>query len=390
MRVLHSITVFVDTTQNWAYPQIVQVPNVDSRVLCCGRNNAGIFPIDPARVSVSPPPWSQAFGLARLFHALAYRSGGMNDAACALGIRRWAPQIIHAHFGPRGWSALGLKKFCKAALVTSFYGYDAWQLPQKEPVWRDRYRELFAVGEAFFVEGPAMRDRLCALGCPREKIVIHHIGVDLATLPFQERLFSSELKVAMVGRFCEKKGLTDGLRACAMAREKGVDLRVTIVGGPNPNDPGAAGITQELQTLANGAALSNRVHFTGYLTPEGTKAVLSEHNVFLCPSKHSSDGDAEGGSPVVLTEAMASGLLCIGTTHCDIPEVILDHETGFLAPEADAGKMADILLHCSRNPGQAVELTANGRRHIERNFSLGKQLDGLYQLYTKVTAGKAF
>ena len=59
--------------------------------------------------------------------------------------------------------------------------------------------------------------------------------------------------------------------------------------------------------------------------------MISRHNVLICPSKHAPDGDAEGGLPFVITEAMALGLLCIGSRHCDIPEAVIDQVTGYLS-----------------------------------------------------------
>jgi colanic acid/amylovoran biosynthesis glycosyltransferase len=64
-----------------------------------------------------------------------------------------------------------------------------------------------------------------------------------------------------------------------------------------------------------------------------TRELFKQHNVFLCPSKHATDADAEGGSPVVLPEAMAAGLICVGTNHCDILEVIINDQTRFLNKE---------------------------------------------------------
>jgi hypothetical protein len=50
--------------------------------------------------------------------------------------------------------------------------------------------------------------------------------------------------------------------------------------------------------------------------------------VFLCPSRFGPGGDAEGGLPVELLEAMGMGLLCVGSRHCDIPEAIIAERPG--------------------------------------------------------------
>jgi colanic acid/amylovoran biosynthesis glycosyltransferase len=301
--------------------------------------------------------------------------------AAALKLRAWSPQIVHAHFGTRGWESMTMKRWLKVPLVTSFYGYDAWLLPKSQPVWRERYHELFAEGDVFLVEGPAMATRLVELGCPKEKISIQRIGVNLDSLPFEAKQFSGDLKIVMVGRFVEKKGFIDGLRACAVARSRGVGLSVTIVGDSYADDPVGKQIKRELEEIANRPELAGAVHFAGFLPLDQTRNVLRTHNVLVCPSRHAANGDAEGGSPVALTEAMALGLLCIGTRHCDIPEIILDNQTGYLCEEGNFTAIADILTALGKDSNRLALLTRAGRKHVEEKFSLLIQLNGLHAVY---------
>jgi colanic acid/amylovoran biosynthesis glycosyltransferase len=206
----------------------------------------------------------------------------------------------------------------------------------------------------FLVEGPAMRSRLVELGCAAEKVCVHRIGVDLTNLMFRERNFVEPLTIIMVGRFVEKKGLVDGVQACALAARRGLNLKLTIVGGPRKGEAIGQRIEMELREYASHPALAGRVSFTGFLTLPETRDLVSKQHLFLSPSRHAANGDAEGGSPVILTEAMAQGLLCIGTRHCDIPEVIIDGETGFLGAEGKPEELAEILLSLPKQaPWQA-------------------------------------
>lgn len=385
LQVLHAVDTFLKVTQNWIYPQIVGVPNVESRVICASVINLKTFPVPQRSLIVYPPPWNFAFGVPRFFHALARGLGG-GGAVAGLKIRLWRPLILHAHFGTQGWASMALRKRLNIRLITSFYGYDAWLLPKAYPVWQQRYTELFLKGDIFLVEGPAMRDRLVALGCPASKVRIHQIGVDLTKLQFAAKSFSHGLAIVMVGRFVEKKGLADGLRACAQARSRGVNLHVTIIGDASAKDSVGQRIKAELQTFADQPELSGRVHFAGFVPLEKTRAVLKAHNVFLCPSKHAANGNAEGGSPVALTESMALGLLCIGTRHCDIPEVILDKKTGFLCNEGDVAGLADVLCTLAHDQNGLAQVAEAGRRHVEEYFSLQVQLDRMRTIYASVSS----
>lgn len=377
IRALHSVGTFLNISENWIYPQIADVPHTTGMVLCRTVLNTDSFPISKRSVLSERPP-SKSRGFRWVLDGIARRLG-KDKISMSLAIRAWRPQILHAHFGTRGWECLDLKRRLGVPLVTSFYGYDAWKLPQSQSVWKERFRELFDTGELFLVEGPAMRDRLVKLGCPDEKIQIHRIGVDLTGLAFHAREFSGTLRIAMVGRFVEKKGLVDGLRACRLARSNGADISVTIVG--DGDDGAGRKIKSELQSIAQTPELTGRVRFEGFLPLEDTRELLEKHAVILCPSRHAASGDAEGGSPVVLTEAMSLGLICIGTRHCDIPEVVVDGKTGFLCDEGDVEGIANVLMNIHHDRARLVEIAAAGREHISQNFSLRTQLVRARSLY---------
>lgn len=385
INVLHVVDCYLRLTENWIYPQIQRVPQSRGRVTCRSTVNLSAFPLSRRQLLLTPPPWRRTAGFPRLYNSIAFRLG-RPDAFLDLSLRCWPAKLLHAHFGMCGWETLELKRRHDLPLITSFYGYDAWFMPRAESRWVDRYRELFATGDLFLVEGPAMQARLGALGCPKEKILVHRIGVDLEKLPFTERNFAPGLKILMIGRFTEKKGLADGLEACARARSQGVNLTVTIVGDAPSADVSGQRIKQQLQTIASRPELAGRVVFTGFVPLEQTRALLATHNVFLCPSRHASDGDAEGGSPVILTEAMASGLLAIGTRHCDIPELILNEETGYLADEGDIHGLVDALCDAGEKGENCAVLASRGRKHVEKNFSLATQLAEQRSIYERATA----
>ena len=186
----------------------------------------------------------------------------------------------------------------------------------------------------------------------------------------------------MIARFVEKKGFEDGLAACAAARKLGADLAVEIIG--DGTDAVGARIKSQLQLIGASPELDGRVTFHGFLQPAQARAVICASDVFLCPSKLSSNGDAEGGSPVALTEAMALGLLCIGTRHCDIPEVIRHGETGLLAESGDVAGLAALIARASANPGEMLLLRTQGREHIAANFSGARQLRDLRAAYDRI------
>lgn len=384
MRVIHIVDSFLRISENWIYPQIFGVRGVTPAVLCGGLENTAQFPLQDAPVFFAAPPWSRLLGIPRLINSLAFRSGH-HLLLAGMATRRWKPDLLHAHFGTAGWAMLPLKQRLRIPLITSFYGIDAWAKPQQSPLWRERYRELFAKGDIFIVEGPAMGERLQAIGCAEKKIHVVRIGVNADELPVLNNRTASTPRVLMMARFTEKKGFTDGLRACLEARKLGADFSVTVVGDAVDGDEAGLGIKSELHGIAAQPELAGRVNFTGFVPVARSREIFREHDIYLCPSKHAASGDAEGGSPVALTEAMALGLLCIGTRHCDIPEVIRHGETGLIAESGDVAGIAKLLASAIEKPDESHVLCQRGRAHVESNFTIANQVGALGKIYAALT-----
>jgi colanic acid/amylovoran biosynthesis glycosyltransferase len=381
-RVLHSIRTFLLTTENWVYPQITAVPGIDSAVFCQNAVNLSEFPLHGQPLFASQSPlWRSVSKLSIPKKAIRQLANKADYHTARFRARHWHPSIMHAHFGTQGWESLRFAKSLGAALITSFYGFDAWGLPVAEPEWRGRFKELFVQGNLFLVEGSAFCQRLIDLGCPPGKIRIQRLGVDVSRFAYRQRDFTGTLNIVMVGRFVEKKGLPDGLRACAHARSRGANIRVTIVGDATTGDIAGEDIKRQLIELASSPALSGFVNFAGFVAVPMLRDILSSHHIVLCPSKHAKTGDAEGGYPVIIPESMGAGLLCIGSRHCDIPEVVIDGKTGHLFGEGNVTELAELLYDIASEPSRAIPLVQEARQHVEKNFLLSSQLEKLSEIY---------
>src|SRR5690606_22119020 len=88
-------------------------------------------------------------------------------------------EILHSHFGNIGWANLDAAREAGLKHVVSFYGMDVNHLPMRDPRWRGRYAELFSAAERVLCEGPNMAAAVVKLGCPAEKVRVHHLGVDV-------------------------------------------------------------------------------------------------------------------------------------------------------------------------------------------------------------------
>jgi colanic acid/amylovoran biosynthesis glycosyltransferase len=280
-----------------------------------------------------------------------------------------SPDITHAHFGSTG-ATLSAYRRDDRPLVTSFYGYDVSEAVQQSEGITDRlkaqyykqlYKPLFRRGDLFLVEGPAMREKLLHLGCPPEKIKLQRIAIDTSRI--EPRYPETVNTVLMVGRFAEKKGMPDGIRAFAEVFA-GTDVQLRIVGGGATDGYSR----EELARLAANCGVGDQVIFTGYLPYDEYLEEVNSCDVLLAPSKTASSGDSEGGAPTVLLEAQAAGKPIVSTTHADIPYVVINGTTGLLSSPGDVRELADSIGHLRDDPSLLSQLGQKGRENmIERH-----------------------
>lgn len=126
--------------------------------------------------------------------------------------------------------------------------------------------------------------------------------------------------VGTVGSLTPKKDQATLIHALALCDR--VDRLIIIGDGP---------LREELHHLVISLGLADRVSFLG--VRDDVQQLLPALDVFVLPSRHE-------GLGLVLLEAMAAGICCIGTSVGGIPEVIHDGLNGALVPPADPAALA--------------------------------------------------
>ena len=69
---------------------------------------------------------------------------------------------------------------------------------------------------------------------------------------------------------------------------------------------------------------------------------MADADCMVAPSVTAAYGDMEG-LPLVVVEAMATGLPVIGTRHSGIPEAVLDGDNGLIVEERDDAGLAEAI-----------------------------------------------
>jgi len=382
LSVLQSVQCWLPQTQTWLDTQVRFLPaDVESTVACERTDNLDQFPFPRIRCLKDSPALTQIWDRAMRKLGARHHLEFAVDAG-----RRAGARVLHSHFGIVGWRDLGIARRLHLAHAVTFYGVDVRYYPESDARWYRRYKEMFARVDAVLCEGPFMGKSIVALGCPEEKLRVHHLGVDLATIPFTPLGWETgrPLRVLLSGSFREKKGFPDAIEALGRIQHQ-VELEITIIGDEH-GLPSTIVEKKKILEAIERNGLGAKTRLLGYQPYRVVMEEARRHHVFLSPSVTAQDGDSEGGAPVSLIEMGAAGLMLVSTTHCDIPGVVIHGRTGLLAPEHDVDALAAHLRWLITNPSRWADMRAAGRAHIEAEFDAVRQGERLGAIYREIDA----
>jgi colanic acid/amylovoran biosynthesis glycosyltransferase len=363
---------------------------VDLEVLAdvCGPD-AQTDDVPVVRLSVPAALVARVLGaLARVLRLAAFRglspwrAGGLPRPRAAYVLHALAARrpfdVIHCHFGVNGRVGAAVRPHLPAGprLVVTFYGHDASAYVRRHGA--GCYARLFAEADLVLTVSDAMRERLVALGCPRARVRVHPLAVDVAFFaPGNAAATPGPPRVVTVARLVPKKGIEDALDAVALLARAGIRLSYVIAGdGP---------LRDFLAQRSVQLGVADRVEFRGWQSRSVVRDLLRGAAVLLLPCRTGPDGDEEG-TPVAILEALACGLPVVSTRHAGIPEVVHDGTDGLLVDEGDVPGLAASVGDLLANPARREKMGLRGREWVVEHRSQDVVSRALLDLYSGLGA----
>lgn len=285
-------------------------------------------------------------------------------------------QVIHCHFGMIANRYLKIREIMslEQKLITTFYGQDSSKYIKAKGL--RVYDNLKKYCDIFLLMTEEMKERFIKLGFPKEKLFVHYTGLNIDHYNFQQRKYDGKdiFKIVSVGRFVEKKGFEDLLRAVAIVFKNFPKIELNVVGGGDDE------YFERLLDLAKNLGLSKNVIFHGMISHDEMIGLLSRVHLMVQLSKTAQDGDTDD-LPFVLLEGQMTGLPVISTRHVGIPDGIMDGNSGFLVPEGDFNAAADKILYFINQSNKISEFSLFAHNFVKNKFDLSKinsNLKGIY------------
>jgi len=213
-------------------------------------------------------------------------------------------------------------------------------------------------------------------GIPRERLVAIRNGIDLSAFAAPADvgavreslgLGSDDVVAVHVGAMVERKGHSVALHAMPAILEREPRLRYVFLG---------EGVLEErLRREADGLGVSDFVVFAGFR--RDVAEVLAASDLLILPS------DVEC-LPLVILEAMASGLPVVASDVGGVSEAVVDGVTGRLIGPRDPSGLAAAVLDVLASGGRRGEMGEAGRRRARDEFDINACVAAVAATYDSV------
>ena len=174
-------------------------------------------------------------------------------------------------------------------------------------------------------------------------------------------------RIAICGRIAPSKFLLEAIEAMQFVWREVPDAELHILGTAEPRHRDYA--------LRVVAAAGPRVTFHGAAFDAPGR--LAEYDVLLVLGRHQ-------GCPNAVLEALAAGVPVVANDSGGTRELVVHEKTGLLLEGLDPRTVAVALLRVIRDKALAAKLSARGRAHARKNFSMERMRDRYLRLFRRV------
>ena len=176
-------------------------------------------------------------------------------------------------------------------------------------------------------------------------------------------------RILIAGRIVPDKGIHTTIKAIGHLNKQGVLAKQTVqltILGDAPADYRA-----ELDKLIEEYQIAHFVTFRPRIPRNQMSAELQKHHIFLLSSEYQ---EPLAGA---MLEAMAMGMLLIGTTTGGSSELLVHGETGLVFEAGNSTSLAEQLLFAMESPQEAAYLASRGQAMVREHFNIKTMVDNI-------------
>ena len=237
---------------------------------------------------------------------------------------------------------------------------------------------LLRQADRIFVQTELERQAVLSQGVKEERVILQGLGVDPAECTGGDRHRANtrwslphdgSLRLGHLANLSEEKGTVDLLRAVTLLYQRNIPFTLLLAGPSMPN------FQRAWQQLP--AGIRQHIHVLGILREEDKPDFFAAVDVFVLPSRSDSFG-------LVLLEAWANSIPCVGYRAGGIAEVIRHEEDGYLAPCGDIDSLANYLQQLLTDDEMRKTLGQRGRTKVLKDYRWEDKLTLVQRTYQSI------
>lgn len=255
-------------------------------------------------------------------------------------------------------------------LVSTMHGW-LFRRDPKERLYEWIEQRILRRFDRVIVLSSYYRNYLIEMGFRHEQVVHIPSGLDVESVVTldearQTPASAEPFTVGTIGRLSAEKNLDMLLRAARIVMDRGIGARFLMAGkGPERS---------RLEQMVEEWGLGGSVRLPGYLPVE--QFMRQVHVLVQCSRIEN--------LPYSVMEAMAWCRPVVATAVGGLPDLVDEGKTGYLVPSNDHEALANRLCEMSAWPRLVKEMGLGGRRKLETDFGLVRQIERHASLYSEL------
>lgn len=281
------------------------------------------------------------------------------------------PDIIHCQTIQMGLPCFLFKKIYKKPYVVWCHGFDVY-FPWKFKKIISKI-VLNSAG-AVVVLTEDMRNELKKNF--KKDILVLPNGVDLEKFKgFSKKILRDKLKIPLdkkvilfAGELKKVKGSEYLIEAFKKVSENNSETRLILVGDGSERE--------KLENIAKKIGIEERINFIGRVSNQGVLEYMAAADIFVLPS-------LSEGFPLVVLEAMASGLPIVATKVRGISEILKDNENGFLVSSENSEQLFEKIMVLLEND-MLIERMSDYNKNKAEEYNWENVVRKIEEIYLRV------
>ena len=294
------------------------------------------------------------------------------------------PDILHGHWAfPGGYIASVVSKFFGKKCIVTIHGSDIPLLNKfkllKKIVINNLNKSSLIIANSDYA-----KNELIKMGIKSELIdkirvppdFVEHQNDRTILNEFKSKFTDSSSKVILfVGRLVEVKGVEYLIKAIPEMKISNIHL---IIVGDGP-------LKDDLEQLTSSLDLDEKITFFGKANSQDLGLLHGISDVLVCPSIIYSPGSTEG-LPMVIPEAMESGIPVIGSGVGGIVDVVKNEVNGLLVKEKEPKSIATALERILLDDDFKQKLVINSKETVKefQPSTVAKKYLKIFQNLSKI------